>query len=77
MTAMSIIALLKPLLVGLLDATEYTFFNQWVYKIHNFPDIVPYMPPGIPAAFVSGVVCSLIYIPLASVYWAFGLASAY
>lgn len=77
MTAMSVIALLKPFLVGLLDASEYAFFNPSIYVIHNFPDIVPYMPPGIPAAFVSGVVCSLIYIPLALAYWAFGLESAY
>lgn len=60
----------KPLLVGLLDLIEYKFFNPEVFRIHNFPDIVPNMKPGAWAAFVSGVKVSwFLYLPLVSIYY--------
>lgn len=57
------IIFVKPLLVGLLDAIEYTYFNPDVFYKHNFPDIVPYMDHNTLAAFTSGVVCSFPFIP--------------
>jgi hypothetical protein len=61
--------MLKPFIIGLLDVLEYKFFNSEVYRIHNFPDIVPYMKPSSWAAFVSGFKCAWwIFWPLAPLF---------
>lgn len=60
--------LLKPLVIGILDLIEYCCFNPTVYHIHNFPDIVPYLSPGIFAAFLSGVICSIVPYGIAFIF---------
>lgn len=50
--------------VGIVDLIEYTIFNPAVFYVHNFPDVVPYLPQGKFAAFWSGWMASwFIYVP--------------